>query len=110
MFVKQAVSFQNHREEKHNHWNYVYYIVGILLKDENELNGMESYVIDKYQSLELTWFPVGKALDLNEDSLQQGIEDKIDKIEDDINFCIEELERQAMVREDLAMREEEAGF
>lgn len=108
--MKQGLSFEKHREEKHNHWNYAYYIVGILLKDEHNLNGMESYVLDKYQGLELTWFPVGKALDLNEDSLQQGIEDKIDNIEERITYCIEELGRQAMVREDLAMREDEEGF
>lgn len=63
-----------------------------MLKPEIDRNGMESYVLDRYENGELTWFPVGRALDLSEDSLEKGVEEKIDNISETIEFCIGVLE------------------
>lgn len=38
-------------------WNYLYYMAYLLDKDETEYTGIESYVADKLERGEISWFP-----------------------------------------------------
>lgn len=41
-------------------WNYVYYRAYLEFKETTEYNGDESYVRDKIDENELSWFPVNR--------------------------------------------------
>ena len=65
-FLKQGLSFENHRAVEHNPWNYVYYLTHIKEKNSSDYNGIESYIFEKWEQQDISWFPIGKALELNE--------------------------------------------
>ena len=41
-------------------WNYVFYLAYILKQEENDDNGVESYIRKKIKSGDLSWFPFGR--------------------------------------------------
>jgi len=47
-------------------WNYLFYIGYLYDKDTTEFTGIESYVADKLEKEEISWFPTYKALCLKE--------------------------------------------
>ena len=94
VFLKESLSFRIHRAEEHNHWDYCYYLVKLLMMDVEQMNGTENYVLDRYLANELTWFPVGKTQSLTEDSFDLGIDEKVFNIQELILQCTEELELQ----------------
>ena len=59
-FEQRDKSFEYHRLTEHNLWNYVYYVIYILKKDQMEYNGIESHVRSKYDGKSTEWFPIGK--------------------------------------------------
>ena len=59
-FEQKDKSFGHHIRAEHNLWNYAYYIIYILNKDQMDYNGMESLVNSKYQGNSTEWFPIGK--------------------------------------------------
>ena len=58
---RTSEGFKSHTEQKHNLWNYVFYIAYIMDKEETELTGFESFVREKYLLGENDWFPVKEA-------------------------------------------------
>jgi len=86
-----------HREEQHNHWAYNYYLVGLLVKDEEEMNGVESYVFDKDKKEELSWLPVGRALIIQHENLEKNIEEKIEHIYDKVGLLKNGLDHIGIV-------------
>ena len=66
----------------------------LMLKDKDEMNGIESYVLERYVQNELSWFPVGKALSLNVDALEEEAEDKVESIQEKVDYAIGELEKR----------------
>lgn len=63
-FEKEGKSFERHVRVEHSIWNYLYYIVYLQSKDRLEYNGTESYIYDKLQSDDLSWFPIQRAMSL----------------------------------------------
>lgn len=61
---KTEARFQGHIKKSHHLWNYVYYFYMLKKKDEMVYNGIESYVTRLIKSENISWFPIGKALDL----------------------------------------------
>ena len=59
-FEKKDKSFNHHIKTEHNLWNYIYYIIYILNKNKIDYNGMESFVMSKYEGNSTEWFPIGK--------------------------------------------------
>lgn len=55
-FEKNADGFKPHIERDHELWNYLYYIHYIESKDQTELNGIESYVVDNIQRYSIDWY------------------------------------------------------
>jgi len=41
-------------------WNYLYYIAYLKDKTPTEYTGIESYVADKLDKKEITWFPTNR--------------------------------------------------
>lgn len=44
-------------------WNYAYYKTYLELKKKNQFNGIESYVYDKINQFDMSWFPVQTSID-----------------------------------------------
>jgi hypothetical protein len=59
---KDGIDFNYHIKQEHYMWNYIFYLSHIKNKKETDYTGIESYVNDKYDAMEISWFPTGKAL------------------------------------------------
>ena len=46
-FENKDVTFQQHIDQSHNVWNYLFFIVHLKIKSTTEFTGPESYVYDK---------------------------------------------------------------
>ncbi|RHY31170.1 hypothetical protein DYB32_003704 [Aphanomyces invadans] len=53
----QLNNFSRHTTDEHNFFHYFFYIQHVTAKDPKELNGIESYVVDKLKSQDMTWIP-----------------------------------------------------
>ncbi|KAI1708384.1 ion transport protein [Ditylenchus destructor] len=74
-FDNKAITFEEHNENEHNLWHYLYFIVWLQIKDETEFTGPESYVAKCVKERNLDWFPRMQAISLKEDS---GENDQLD--------------------------------
>ena len=75
---KNRENFDEHRENNHNLWNYVDYMIFLKFSEIHDLNATNSYAREKLDNKDITWLPsykdVGsrdedKKKDENEDSL-----------------------------------------
>lgn len=41
-------------------WNYVFYISYLKNQEENDDNGVESYIREKLNNEDISWFPFGR--------------------------------------------------
>ncbi|SCU66199.1 inositol 1,4,5-trisphosphate receptor [Trypanosoma equiperdum] len=62
----QVGGFRAHVEDAHNMWMYLYFIHYLRHKDPNEFTGQESYVHEKIQRNDLSFFPEEDCLALQE--------------------------------------------
>lgn len=53
----------NYPKIDHNMWNYAYYKTYLELKKKNQFNGIESYIYDKINQFDMSWFPVQRFID-----------------------------------------------
>uniref|UniRef100_A0A914YSR1 Inositol 1,4,5-trisphosphate receptor n=1 Tax=Panagrolaimus superbus TaxID=310955 RepID=A0A914YSR1_9BILA len=77
-FDNKSVTFEEHNENEHNLWHYLYFIVWLQIKDETEFTGPESYVAQCIKERNRDWFPRMQAISLKEentDSDQLDIKD-----------------------------------
>jgi hypothetical protein len=78
-FENHEVSFKEHCEKEHFMWNYLYFVVHLIMKEKTELTGPESYVYDlikghienKKVSPNLEWFPRLKCMSLSFEEPEQ---------------------------------------
>lgn len=54
--------FETHVLEDHLLWNYVYFLIHLQIKDESDMNGVESYIMEKFKMQETSWFPMHRCL------------------------------------------------
>jgi hypothetical protein len=59
---RSSTGFSNHVKKEHNMWEYVFFLMHLNQKPETEYNGQESYVMKKAAVKDLTFFPVHRAL------------------------------------------------
>eukprot|EP01059_Diplonema_ambulator_P036495 TRINITY_DN9103_c0_g1_i1.p1 TRINITY_DN9103_c0_g1~~TRINITY_DN9103_c0_g1_i1.p1 ORF type:complete len:2700 (+),score=824.86 TRINITY_DN9103_c0_g1_i1:45-8144(+) len=78
-FDRHAEGFRIHIKEDHNMWLYVFFLVHLRLKEVSEFNGQESYVYDKVKMMDLSFFPLNKALAV--DHKKQEDEDTTDHLQ-----------------------------
>eukprot|EP00966_Prymnesium_polylepis_P122920 2842194-Prymnesium_polylepis.1 len=70
---------EHHRKIEHNVWHYLNFIIHIRLKDHTELTGPESYVKEKVEEQDLSFFPILRTSsiifeDVSNEVLQERIE------------------------------------
>ncbi|XP_072419628.1 inositol 1,4,5-trisphosphate-gated calcium channel ITPR3 isoform X1 [Chiloscyllium punctatum] len=63
-FDNKTVSFEEHINNEHNIWNYLYFIVLVHVKKKTEYTGPESYVAQMIKTKNLDWFPRMRAMSL----------------------------------------------
>ena len=51
-----------HTDEDHEVWNYVYFLLHLLIKDKSDMNGVESNIKEKFEMQETSWFPLHRCL------------------------------------------------
>ena len=61
-FEGDGEGFDAHVANDHNMWNYIYYLIHLETKDPTEFTGVESYVKDKSDKEDISWFPLHKAM------------------------------------------------
>lgn len=78
--------FKIHVKRDHNMWNYMYFIFLIWEQDREDDDGLELYIRQCIEKNELAWFPIRKALRLNqvsseEDDLRNSMKEKVSSLE-----------------------------
>ena len=68
---KTSRSFRFHTLKEHNEWNYILFIAYLLNKDETEYSGVESYIREKYDEHDVSWFPQHNALSIQDQDKSQ---------------------------------------
>ena len=48
-------------------WNYIFYIAFLEWKQQTEYDGTESYIMDKIDNADFSWFPIKKSLSVEEE-------------------------------------------
>ena len=69
-------------------WNYLFYIYNLQNKDNTDYNGIESYVSKRLESDDIGWFPITRALSVNEEedeNTSEKIQRKVNSIERYLN-------------------------
>jgi inositol 1,4,5-triphosphate receptor type 1 len=64
-FGKAGIKFEDHKEFDHDPWNYIYYILYMCDKGEDELSGLEYYIWTNYMNACTDFIPVGRTLYLS---------------------------------------------
>jgi len=99
--------FKTHIKVDHNMWNYLYFIFMLWEQDKDDDDGLEQYVRRAIDANEIIWFPLNKAIRLDqaasvEESLlhelkksivnsEGNVAGKLDKFQTDINIVLEQL-------------------
>ena len=78
--------FKVHVKRDHNMWNYMYFVFLIWEQSKESDDGLEHYIRDCIEKNELSWFPVRKAMRLNqisseEDDLRNEMKDRVSGLE-----------------------------
>ncbi|XP_038676821.1 inositol 1,4,5-trisphosphate receptor type 3 isoform X2 [Scyliorhinus canicula] len=63
-FDNKTVSFEEHINNEHNIWNYLYFVVLVHVKNKTDYTGPESYVAQMIKTKNLDWFPRMRAMSL----------------------------------------------
>ena len=87
--------FELHIKNDHNPWNYFYFIVFLMEQDKDDDDGMEYFVRKCIDAQDLSWFPMNKAMCLNQN---ESDEDRIkNEIEMEIGHLDEGLQKSMMI-------------
>mmetsp|Transcript_36887 Transcript_36887/g.33136 ORF Transcript_36887/g.33136 Transcript_36887/m.33136 type:complete len:112 (+) Transcript_36887:1788-2123(+) len=77
--LERHMNFEDHINEEHNTWSYVYYLVYILEMyhtARNEMTDIENHVLEKYQIKDYDWIPIGRSLTLERSYEKEQIKRK----------------------------------
>ena len=70
--------FKAHIKEDHNMWSYVNFIFFVWEQDKDDDDGLEYYVRHKIEDNEITWFPMNKAMRLQQaETTQTALANKL---------------------------------
>lgn len=78
--------FSRHVIEDHNMWNYLYFLHHLRIKPKDDFTGQESYVWDKIQTKDISFFPLNalvlqdKEMHDQEDSLAAKKQQRMDRL------------------------------
>jgi hypothetical protein len=99
--------FKNHVKIDHNMWNYLYYIFMLWEQDRDDDDGLELYVRKAIEADEIIWFPVNKAIRLDQAATEEeemiatmaaeiqqhenAVTDKLNNFQMEINVFLEQI-------------------
>lgn len=99
--------FQTHIKLDHNMWNYMYYIFMLWEQDRDDDDGLEQYVRRAIEADEIIWFPLNKAIRLDQaateeeetleiiskklDSYESALSQKLNSFHAEISAMLEQL-------------------
>ena len=69
-------SFDEHKSQDHNRWNFIYFIDYIQTKDETEYTGAEQYVADQLAANEMLWVPVRRSFSVETNNSFKKLDDE----------------------------------
>jgi len=87
VFEKKGESFENHTRVEHSVWNYLHYMIYLKNKFKLDYDGTESYVFEKLENEDLSWFPIQRALCLansakeEEEDVKALVDEKLNVVE-----------------------------
>ena len=55
--IEKNINFKEHCDIKHSIWNYIYFIVQIIIKDVYEQNDCEKYIFNFIKNNDWNWLP-----------------------------------------------------
>lgn len=84
--------FKYHVKMEHNMWNYLFFIFHLWEQDKDDDDGMEQFIRRQVDSDSIAWFPINKAMSLNQDAS----ESEILKLE--LHDCLEENQNSLVSR------------
>lgn len=61
--------YEHHVANEHNPWHYVAYIAHLYTKRPTEYTGLETFVYERLQQFDISWFPLHRALSLKGDRM-----------------------------------------
>lgn len=103
-FDKTASGFDTHIKKEHNIWNYLYYLYYLKQKEKTEYSGVESFVSKMVLTDNLFWFPVGKAIIL------QDLKDKDQEPEETVRDIYEIMRRSLHKCRELIVKHEQTAM
>ncbi|EGR32968.1 MIR domain protein [Ichthyophthirius multifiliis] len=82
---KSDEGFSQHIKNEHYLWNYVFYLAYLKEKESTEYTGIESYVYEKLEQNDISWFPIQRATILiDEERKIQQENNEIDDFENQV--------------------------
>jgi hypothetical protein len=65
-FHRCGNGFEYHVSQEHNMWDYIFYILYLMEKDESEYTAQESYVAEQVAQRSTDFFPINRSLTIQE--------------------------------------------
>lgn len=62
--ISRNIDFDNHVNNTHYLWNYVYFMTSLHLRNVLDFNRLEKYVWDKLGNQDFSWLPLEKSKDM----------------------------------------------
>ena len=85
---KNRQNFNEHREKRHNLWNYVDYMIFLKFGDIHDLNAINSYARNKLDNKDISWLPTYKDSSSHDESKKEDNEDSFSVADENINKYI----------------------
>lgn len=89
--------FKTHIKMDHNMWNYMYFIFYVWEQDKDDDDGLEQYVRRSIAMNDIAWFPMNKAMRLEnasspEEELRRAVKQDISRVENHLNFKLTQIQ------------------
>jgi len=92
-FDRVEGGFHHHIKKEHNMWNYLFFMIHLGTKEEDDYTGPESFVKSRMDENEADWIPTGKAI---------ALQDLMEKEDAEQRHLIETIDKNLQMSEELA--------
>ena len=73
--------FDFHKEQDHEIWNYVYFLIHLDVKPSSDMNGVESTIKEKVKNDDNSWFPLQRCLRIDKDPKKADQSEEANELE-----------------------------
>merc|ERR1711968_162597 len=67
-FQQHTEGFEHHRQQEHDPWAYMFFIIYLVTKKKVDMTGVESFVYEQVGNLDNEFLPVSRAMSLEQSS------------------------------------------